>query len=124
MLSILDPKVAVFLQNVGVGLFPYTIEGEATPRLIIKASKEMMLAAKMNGGFKIYVFPLKITEQNTIGMLSAFFDDVDEPLVIFTQLFADPLTALILRDGSSFAVMFRKVEPLPNTVQYFLLDSL
>ena len=100
MLSILDPNVALFLQSVGVGLFPYTVEGEATPRLIIKASKEMMLAAKIDGGFKIYVFPLRIAEQDTIGMISAFFDDADEPLVIFTQLFAHHLT-------SHFATMMR-----------------
>lgn len=93
MLSILDPKIAVFLSEVGVGLWPYSVEGEATPRLVIKASKEMMLAAKMNGGFKIYVFPLKLASEETIGMISAFFDDADEPLVIFTQLFAEHPTS-------------------------------
>jgi hypothetical protein len=49
----------------------------------------MLLAAKLNGGFKIYVVPLNLSGNDTIGLMSAFFDVQDEPLVIYTPLFAD-----------------------------------
>jgi hypothetical protein len=51
----------------------------------------MLLAAKVNGGFKIYVVPLNLAGQDTVGIISAFFDDQDEPLVIFTPLFEEDM---------------------------------
>ncbi len=49
----------------------------------------MLLAAKVNRGFKVYVVPVTLASQETIGLVSAFFDDEDEPLVIFTPLFEE-----------------------------------
>lgn len=61
-------------------------------RLAIKAPKEFLLAAKMNGGFKIYVLPVHVDGRDAIGLTSAFFDDEDEPLTIRTPLFDEPLS--------------------------------
>jgi len=43
----------------------------------------------MNNGFKIYVVPVSISDNQTVGLISAFFDDEDEPLIIRTPLFED-----------------------------------
>jgi hypothetical protein len=41
---------------------------------------------------KVYVIPITLSGQETIGLVSAFFDVEDEPLVIFTPLFAEEET--------------------------------
>lgn len=54
----------------------------------------------MEQEFKIYVAPINIDNHKTIGLISAFFDDEDEPLIICTPLFEEPntddLTKLLL----------------------------
>ena len=57
--------------------------------LIIKASKEFILTARVNNSFKIYVVPDVGTPGWALGFISAFFDDHDEPLILFTPLHAD-----------------------------------
>jgi hypothetical protein len=57
--------------------------------LIIKASKEFILTARVNNSFKIYLIPDVETPGRALGLISAFFDDHDEPLVLFTPLYAD-----------------------------------
>jgi hypothetical protein len=89
MLTILHPQVIPYIQGLPIGLWPLLFKNEADPRLLIKTTKEMLLAAKINGGFKVYVIPITLSGQETIGLISAFFDVEDEPLVIFTPLFED-----------------------------------
>jgi hypothetical protein len=55
MLTILHPEVIPYIQGLPIGLWPLSFKNEATPRLLIKTTKEMLLAAKINDGFKIYV---------------------------------------------------------------------
>jgi hypothetical protein len=57
--------------------------------LIIKANKEIILTARVNNSFKIYLIPDAKTPGRALGFMSAFFDDHDEPLVLFTPLYAD-----------------------------------
>ena len=57
--------------------------------LIIKASKELILTARVKNSFKIYLIPDVETPGRALGFISAFFDDHDEPLVLFTPLYAD-----------------------------------
>lgn len=52
--------------------------------LIVKAYKEYILAARMNGGFSFYLAPLQSTSGLTVALATAFFDDGDEPLVVRT----------------------------------------
>ncbi len=81
MLTIRYPEVIPIVKELSAGLLPVSFRDESRPNLIIKATKEMLLAAKVNGGFKVYVFPLVLAGQATIGLISAFFDNEDEPLV-------------------------------------------
>ena len=89
MLSILHPQIVPVVQDFPGGLLPVSVGNESRPKLIVKTTKEMLLAAKVNRGFKIYVIPMTLAGNETIGLISAFFDDEDEPLVIFTPLFGD-----------------------------------
>lgn len=95
MLSILHPEIISIIQDYPVGLWPILGLG-SSPKLIIKAMKEGLLAAKINRGFKIYVCPVTLAGRSSMGLISAFFDDEDEPLVIWTALFDDKLSHLLL----------------------------
>jgi hypothetical protein len=92
MLSILHPEVMPEIRRLPVGLLP--IRNIATDILVlaVKASKEMILTAKVKQGFKFYVAPLATNLGVTPGLITAFFDDTDEPLVIKTPIFDDELT--------------------------------
>ncbi len=57
--------------------------------LVIKAQKEAILAARMNGSFAFYLPILPSSTATTTSLITAFFDDDDEPLVIRTPLFED-----------------------------------
>ena len=56
--------------------------------LVVKGTKEVILTAKLKGGFKIYIVPISLDDCSSYGLVSAFFDDYDEPLSICTPLFA------------------------------------
>lgn len=96
MLSILHPEIIPIIQDYPIGLWPIFDVGDR-PKLIVKAMKEGLLAAKINRGFKIYVCPMTLAGRITIGLISAFFDDEDEPLTIRTALFNNDLTHLLLK---------------------------
>ncbi|TIN00624.1 MAG: hypothetical protein E5Y34_11910 [Mesorhizobium sp.] len=95
MLTITHPELLGGLVNFPGGLFPIRVPGESALRLIIKCPKEWILAAKLNRGFRIYVAPLMANGRKSCGMVSAFFDDADEPLTLWTALFDDEFTAEI-----------------------------
>ena len=89
MLSILHPEIIPLIFDFPCGLLPLKVTNGDRSILVVKAPKEWLLAAKANLGFKVYVAPLSISGQHTIGLVSAFFDDAEEPLVIRTPLFDD-----------------------------------
>jgi hypothetical protein len=89
MLAILHPSVMPVIQQMSVGILPLWLEDEECPIFIVKAPKEYILAAKIKAILKIYLAPVLIDNQNTFGLVTAFFDDEDEPLVIRTLLFSD-----------------------------------
>ena len=49
----------------------------------------MILAAKMRGGFAFYLPKLPSTSGLTTSLVTAFFDDADQPLTLSSALFAD-----------------------------------
>ena len=96
MLTALHPEVIPFVHDISVGLVPFHFKDEKHPTLVVKAPKEAILASKLEQGFKIYIAPINIENHKTIGLISAFFDDDDEPLVLFTPLFKEPNTDLLI----------------------------
>jgi hypothetical protein len=97
MLTIRHPALFPELVAFPMGIRPVSISGEPRIVLIVKAVKEVLLTAKTNLGFKIYAAPLEISDVKTIALISAFFDDPDEPLVLFTPMHADEEHGLMLR---------------------------
>lgn len=95
MLSILHPSLLPIIKEMPGGILPLLLDGEEYPVLIIKSPKEYILAAKINSGFKIYIAPVIIDNQKTFGIVTAFFDDEDEPLVIKSPLFRDDFSEVL-----------------------------
>lgn len=96
MLTVMHPEVLPLVGDLRIGLLPISIPGEDRQVLVIKAAKEGILAAKLYRGFKIYVSPVSVLDAETISLISAFFDDEDEPLTIWTPLFDDEVAHSLL----------------------------
>ncbi|MEI9418092.1 hypothetical protein [Mesorhizobium sp. Cs1321R2N1] len=98
MLSILHPNVVPDIKSFAAGLLPIRQMETGKLSLVIKISKEAILAARTNGGFSFYLAPMKSTTGRTVSLMTAFFDDDDEPLVVATGLFAnDPHSLDLLK---------------------------
>lgn len=87
MLTLDNPEILAQVRLLSAGLLTAVVDDKRV--LIVKAHKEALLAARENGGFKIYVAPLPTTSGLTIGLVTAIFDDHDEPLTIRTPLFGE-----------------------------------
>lgn len=87
MLALSHPDIARELQAFPGGLVPIRPDGKLS--LAIKASKEALLAIQEQRGFSVYVVPIPATNGEAVSIVTAFFDDADEPLIIRTPLFGD-----------------------------------
>lgn len=87
MLSLDYPEILPQLAKLVYGLQPARLP-DGRFLLIIKASKDVILTTRLNNGFKLYLIPDPNRADGSLGLISAFFDDHDEPLVILTPLFA------------------------------------
>ena len=95
MLSVEFPQVYAFICNgFHGGLLPLKFREDGKIRLIIKAPKEMLMAAKIKKQFKIYVVPVEEGGEQGFSLISAFYDNDVHPLTITTPLFAEPLTSV------------------------------
>lgn len=108
MLSIRYPHVFAHTQRFRYGLMPVEVPGEGS-FLVIKVTKEAILAARLKGSFRIYLISDIGGATSHLGLVTAFFDDHDEPITITTALFeGDELTidisALLIQ--SAFDVYF------------------
>ena len=89
-LSVTNPEIFELLRDFPSGLWPTRLSDRFI--LIVKAPREMALAAKLRRAFHIYLVPLSAVDVPTHGLLTAFFDDHDEPLIIRTPLFQEDFT--------------------------------
>ena len=107
-LSITNPEVVDGLVDSPGGLWPTRRHGDLRMILIVKAAREMALTAKLREGFRFYLVPVRAGTVTTYGLITAFFDDSDEPLVIRTPLFNEEITRdfLSLLSSDSFHVHF------------------
>jgi hypothetical protein len=87
MLTITHPELMAEATAFPAGLRALRIGGVQRPILLVKGTKEMLLTARVNRGFKLYVVPSTIDESSTVGLITAFFDDGDEPLILRTPMF-------------------------------------
>jgi hypothetical protein len=91
MISVLHPTIFSSVLEYPCGLLPMRHKECGKLLLIVKIHKEYMLAARLKGGFSFYLAPLRSTSGLTVALATTFFDDGDEPLVIWTPLFDEPL---------------------------------
>jgi len=98
VISIEHPEVLALIRDVPYGIIPITNRLTSEMSLLIKAPKEVILATRVNREFRIYAIPDLSKEKTCFGLISAFFDDHDEPLTLTTPLFAgDEMSEYILR---------------------------
>lgn len=88
-LTVLHPEVKSLIAEFAGGLMPIRLRDDEQLSLVIKTQKEAILAAKMNGLFSFYLPALPSSSVITTSLITAFFDDDDEPLTIRTPLFGD-----------------------------------
>ena len=97
MITIKNPALIRELAAYAGGLFPGQLLGGERRILIVKCSKEMILTAKAIRHLKFYLVPLDADGVSTTGLVTAFFDDHDEPLVIRSPLVDDEMASAVLR---------------------------
>lgn len=90
MFTVLHPEIAQEVLRYAKGIRGFQMQGEPMPFLIAKMPHQYLLTAKSNRGFKVYVVPLDVSGMVTIGLMTAFFDDPDNPLSLWTPLANDP----------------------------------
>lgn len=89
MLTVLHPQIYHQVLSFPIGMMAAPDPDGGNPYLIVKATKEVLLAAKLSGFFKVYVCPADLGGRETLALVFAFFDDEDEPLNIRTPLVDD-----------------------------------
>jgi hypothetical protein len=102
MLSVLFPELIFDLKDFYAGLWPRNLS-DGSQVLIVKFSKEGILSAKITGGISLYAVPAPASAYRCAGVITAFGDDDDEPLILTSPLFAEDhftrdLIALLSRE--------------------------
>lgn len=107
-LTITNPEVLDSLVDMPVGLLPNLRVGYSRKILVVKASREVAQTARLRGEFRCYLVPVDTSGVATCGLVTAFFDDKDNPLVIQTPLLDDEITRnlVCLLSSGSFYVHF------------------
>ena len=102
------PEVLQALVDFPYGLLPMRNVGSSQMILIAKTMREMAVTARMRKFFRIYLVPLRAGDVHTCGVLTAFFDDHDEPLTISTPLFDEEIAHEIFQvlSSDSFDIHF------------------
>lgn len=90
------PNLMPVINELPIGLLPIILPDDELPLLIIKAPKEYILTAKINQMFKMYLLPMTVRGISSHGLITAFFDDEDEPLVLKLPLIKDDLVIDLL----------------------------
>lgn len=78
-----------------VGINVVELPGRSRPILLIKAAKEVILTVQVRRAFRIYAVGIPWGNETTVGVASTFFDDADQPLALYTPLFADSFSELL-----------------------------
>ena len=101
MLAITNPEVVRALADVPGGLAPMYKADVRRMALIVKSMREIAVTAYVRGFCRVYLIPFRVGDVNTCGLVTAFFDDRDEPLTIRTPLFDEKFTRDVIEVLSS-----------------------
>jgi hypothetical protein len=102
VLTVLHPEAKPLIRDFAGGLLPLRLGDDELFSLVVKTQKEAILAAKMNGGFSFYLPALPSTTVMTTALITAFFDDHDQPLTIKSPLFGDDSLSHAILDILSY----------------------
>lgn len=89
MLTMTHPREVRALLDFPTGLLLARLSARDRPVLLVKAPKEVALTAKLRQGFRVYAVPVEWKRAQTAILVTAFFDNPDEPLVLFSPLLAE-----------------------------------
>jgi hypothetical protein len=108
VLTILQPEVRAFLKDFPGGFYPLR-QQDGSLCLILKLMKENILTVRVRREFRVYLAPTTFLGRDAFGLVTAFFDDEDEPLCLFSPLsagdvFTDDITELLSK--KTFNVYF------------------
>ena len=108
MLTITNPEIVRALADVPGGLVPMYKADARRLTLIVKSMREVAVTAHVRRFFRVYLIPLRVGDVDTYGLVTAFFDDHDEPLTIRTPLFDEELTRDVFEvlSSDSFDIHF------------------
>jgi len=86
MLSTNHPYLLPDLRQLRYGVMPVKWP-DGTVALVLKVTKEAILAARLRGELKVYLFSDPDQSDRHLGIVTASFDDHEEPLTVVTALF-------------------------------------
>ncbi|MCR5881246.1 hypothetical protein [Phenylobacterium sp. J367] len=86
MLSTDHPNLLPDLRQLRYGVMPVKWP-DGSVALVLKVTKEAILAARLRGELKVYLFSDPDQTDRHLGIVTASFDDHDEPLTVVTALF-------------------------------------
>ncbi len=89
MLSLLRPDLLPLVHRIPAGLRVLEGAEDEPDRLIVKGAKEALLAARVARRLAVYAVPVNVDGVPTVSLITAFFDDQDEPIVLKSPLFAN-----------------------------------
>lgn len=103
MFTVFYPEIAQEVLQYPIGIQGIYVPGESAPFVIVKMPHQYLLTAKMNKGFKVYVVPVNMSGVETVGLMTAFFEDPVSPLTVWTPLANEPasrrlVSALLAKD--------------------------
>ena len=107
-LTVTNPEVLDTLVDIPGGLWPIRRLGDSRMILVVKFLREAAQTARLRKGFRFYLVPVHVGSVATYGLVTAFFDDNDEPLVVQTPLFHEEITRdfILLLSSDTFYVHF------------------
>ena len=107
-LTITCPEILPIIQSIAGGIYAPNLDGKHC--LIIKCSKEMILAAHTKREFSIYLAPVRLNKfESGSALITAVFDEGPSPLIITTPLTKDDSMTLELIElfkSETFQVFF------------------
>ena len=86
MLSVEKPQLCQEILRFPGGIHCVCLNNESLPRVILKLPANFLLPIKVNNGFNIYVTPVELSGEASLGLMCAFFEDADSPLVSWRLL--------------------------------------
>ncbi|WAC45205.1 hypothetical protein OU997_03150 [Pseudomonas sp. SL4(2022)] len=109
-LSTMAPEALSVVAELGWGLWVLRISRDDSTVehvVVVKASKEVILTARENREFRFYLAPCQLGDSRGLTLLTAFFDDPENPLTITSPLIpGHPILMELQKLPNDFTICF------------------